>query len=103
MVADATLAVVVGIGGYRAVLALVGVMLCYAAQRQGREAEYELRSVGYRFRYRCGALSTARPTHLRAVPDATDETVGEHHIPSTSEASPASLASDSRRLGSRHT
>lgn len=87
MPAAITTAVVAGFGGFSAVLALAGVMLCYSAQRQGREVTLDWTFAFFRFHYRCGQLTTAAPAPLRAVPDAEDETAGEHRAPSTPEAS----------------
>jgi hypothetical protein len=53
MIADATLAVASG-WGIRATLALAYATLCYLAQRQGREVEFECGFALFRLRYRCG-------------------------------------------------
>jgi hypothetical protein len=53
MIADATLAVTAG-WGIRATLVLVYATLCYLAQRQGREVEFECGFAIFRLRYRCG-------------------------------------------------
>jgi hypothetical protein len=102
MLADVALVGAIGFGGLRAALALAGVMLHYSAQRQGREAEYEMRFAIYRLRFRCGPLRTAEPAQLRAVPDANDETDGDHHDPSTSDALPTARDVIPIALGSRH-
>jgi hypothetical protein len=102
MLADAALMVAIGFGGLRTALALAGVMLHRSAQRQGREAEYELRFALYRLRFRCGPLRTAEAAQLRAVPDAKDETAGDHHAPPASDAPLASRDVIPIGLGSRH-
>jgi hypothetical protein len=102
MPAAITIAVVAGFGGFSATLAIAGVMLCVSAQRQGREVALDWKFAFFRFRYHCVQLTTAA-TPLRAVPDAEDETAGQHHTPSTSEASDASRDTRPIRLGSRRT